>query len=83
MKDSNILLEEIADKIGCTFLSDLHLTCKLPAISQAIETIPYDRYSLQGWQDAAFYISGQKCAFDNEVKIRAFLSDYCKEQSDV
>lgn len=83
MEDSDVLLEELASKTGCTFLSDLHQPCKLSQIGRAVETIPYNLYSLQSWKDAASYISSEKCMLGTEAEIRTFLSNYCKEHSDI
>ncbi|WP_256131357.1 hypothetical protein [Anaerovorax odorimutans] len=82
MEDSSLLLEEIAEKAGCSFLSDLHQVGKKADILRAIDRIPHNLYTGRGWRDTASYISGQDCSFDTEPEIRRYLSDYCKDGSD-
>ena len=50
------LLEILAFRSGCTYLSDLHQPEFLPAIQRALYRISPGQFSLREWQDAAAYI---------------------------
>ena len=80
LSDSSLLLEEIAEKAGCLFMSDMHQAQKAKWILTAIRTIPHGAYSVYGWKQAAEYITGQGCTLDSEEEIREYLSTYCRKQ---
>lgn len=58
------LLEELHARVGCCYLSDLHLPHYLPLVQRAIEEIVPGDYSLSQWNDAAAYISQKNVSFD-------------------
>ena len=79
MIDCNLLLETLSQKTGVTYLSDLHDLSNRQAILQAVRQVPSGRYSLQAWNDAASYITGEECNFDDEAPARKFLIEYCQK----
>lgn len=78
MVDCNLLLETLSQRIGCTYLSDLHEPANQQAVLQAVQQIVSGKYSTQAWNDAACYITGEKCDFENEGTARKFLIEYCQ-----
>ncbi|MEG1578523.1 MAG: hypothetical protein RR336_07145 [Oscillospiraceae bacterium] len=76
MAKSDKLLSEIQKKIGCYYLSDLHFHCRfLSEQSKAhILAIPLERYSLQEWNAAAAYITGEKCGYQTAEEARARIA---------
>lgn len=59
------LLEILANRAGCMYLSDLHQPKLLPAIRRALCNIPPKQFSLWEWQDAVVYITGEQLPFEN------------------
>ena len=54
------LLETLAARAGCMYLSDLHQPECLPTIQQALQSITPSQFSLWEWQDAVAYITGEQ-----------------------
>ena len=66
------LLEEIAMRTGCMYISDLHMTDIL-AIKQVFSSVDPAAYSLQEWEDAVLYITGHKKSFKTQAKAKNYL----------
>ena len=67
MKQTNDmgLLEILAFKSGCTYLSDLHSGASLPLVRHAVREIEPSRFSLREWNDAVRYITGEEISFSS------------------
>lgn len=70
------LLEILANRAGCMYLSDLHQPKLLPAIRRALCNIPPERFSLWEWQDAVAYITGEQLPFENPEQAADYLKNY-------
>lgn len=60
------LLEFIAAKSGCLYLSDLHNQENLLFVQCAVSQIDPSVYSLEEWNEAARYITQEAVAFETE-----------------
>ena len=67
------LLEMLAGKAGCMYLSDLHMKNRLSYIYYAVSEIPAEGYSLSEWSDTIRYITGEKHTFCTEAEAREWL----------
>ena len=74
------LLEILANRAGCMYLSDLHQPKLLPAIRRALCNIPPERFSLWEWQDAVAYITGEQLPFENPEQAADYLKNYRVQQ---
>lgn len=70
------LLEILANRAGCIYLSDLHQPKLLPAIRRALCNIPPEQFSLWEWQDAVAYITGEQLPFENPEQAADYLKNY-------
>ena len=73
------LLEFIAEKAGCCYLSDLHSKKKYYFIYKVIADIAPTAYDLKEWEDAAEYIIGKKVSFDNSRQAAEYLIQQLKD----
>lgn len=56
------LLDILAEKTNCTYLSDLrYLTRPNATLQRAVAEIQLDSFSAHEWLDAADYLCGVKC----------------------
>ena len=63
------LLDILAEKIDCTYLSDLRfLPRPNEALRQAVANISFDDFSEYEWIDAAEYLCGVKCIKVEEAR---------------
>lgn len=72
MFTADYLLEAIQKAIDCPYLSDLR-TDNLLANEQTkarLMEIPLGRYSVSDWNEAASYITGEKCCFASSEEAR-------------
>ena len=74
------LLEILAFRSGCMYLSDLHQPGLLPAIRRALQNIFPQQFSLWEWQDAVAYITGEQLPFESPEQAADFLKKYRKQQ---
>lgn len=74
------LLEILAFRSGCMYLSDLHQPERLPAICRALRHIPPQQFSLWEWQDAAAYITGEALSFESQKQAAEYLKKYQVKQ---
>ena len=63
------LLEILAFRSGCMYLSDLHQPRFLPAIRRALCNISPKQFSLWEWQDAVAYITEESHSFDSPEQL--------------
>ena len=63
------LLDILAEKMNCTYLSDLRfLPRPNAALRQAVSRLPLDDFSEYEWKDAAEYLCGVKCASAEDTR---------------
>lgn len=70
------LLEILAFRSGCMYLSDLHQPRFLPAIRRALCNISLKQFSLWEWQDAVAYITEESHSFDSPEQAADYLKNY-------
>lgn len=70
------LLEILAFRSGCMYLSDLHQPRLLPAIRRALCNISPKQFSLWEWQDAVAYITEESHSFDSPEQAADYLKNY-------
>lgn len=63
------LLDILAEKMNCTYLSDLRfLPRPNAALRQAVASMPLDDFFEYEWKDAAEYLCGVKCVSAKEAR---------------
>ena len=63
------LLDILAEKMNCTYLSDLRFLPRQNAIlRQVVASMPLDDFSEYEWIDAAEYLCGVNCVSAKEAK---------------
>ena len=70
------LLEYLAAKAGCMYLSDLHIPMYQLCISRIIRNTDLDAFSLSDWNEAVQYITGEAKMFDDKFKAAEYLENY-------
>ena len=70
------LLEILAFRSCCMYLSDLHQPRFLPAIRRALCSIPPEQFSLWEWQDAVAYITEESLSFESPEQAADYLKNY-------
>ena len=74
------LLEILAFRSGCMYLSDLHQPKLLPAIRRALCNIPPEQFSLWEWQDAVACITEEALSFESPEQAADYLKKYRVQQ---
>ena len=72
------LLEYIAEKAGCGYLSDLHSRKRSYLIYKVIAEIAPSDYDLKEWQDAVRYITAQMVSFEDSGQAAEYLLHHLK-----
>ena len=63
------LLDILAERMNCTYLSDLRfLSQPNAALRQAVADISLDDFSEYEWKDAAEYLCGVNCVIAKEAR---------------
>ncbi len=70
------LLEYVAERVGCTYLSDLHQPQELPCIQQVIRKMEPQLYDIREWKNAVQYITGESMEFETPEQAAGYLQDY-------
>ena len=70
------LLEILAFRSGCMYLSDLQQPRLLPAIRRALYNSPPEQFSLWEWQDAVAYITEESLSFESPEQAADYLKNY-------
>ena len=71
------LLKYIAEKTGCTFLSDLHQTEHVE-IEKVLIGLDIETYSQKEWNDAVRYLTGKILEFATKEAALAYIRDHKK-----
>lgn len=74
------LLELLAFKAGCLYISELRCLRRLPMLWHAIRSISPEQYSLREWSDAVQYITGQEYVFQDQIQAAALLETYVRKK---
>lgn len=67
------LLEVLQFRVGCMYLSDLHIPANLPLIRQQLQRIDPACFAVEEWNDAAAYITGERVQFGSCADAAAYL----------
>lgn len=70
------LLDYIAFKSGCMFLSDLHDPKNLPFIKITLRYIAPSMFGLKEWNVAVTYITGKQISFPSAEQAMEYLLSY-------
>lgn len=70
------LLEYLAAKAGCMYLSDLHISTYQLSISGIIRNTDVEAFSLSNWNEAVRYITGEEISFNDKLKAAEYLKNY-------
>ena len=60
------LLEYIAAKIGCMYLSDLRQPCFFNEVKRIMPEIEPNKYSVYEWNDAVYYLTRENKEFKTQ-----------------
>ena len=71
----NELLLALAEKSGCMYLSDLKFIKDTSRIKFELERLQPREFSLEQWNNAIVYLTGQKKAFSSPNAAKNFLLD--------
>lgn len=74
------LLEVLADKLGCTYLSDLHCTSSKPGADEIILGLSETGYTLQEFTDTANYILDRKDSYGSIAAAKRAIIDGLKKR---
>lgn len=75
------LLDYIAFKVGCMYLSDLHDTKNLLFIRTALHSIDPSLFRLDEWNDAVAYITCKDISFQSGEQAMQYLLSYKAEKT--
>lgn len=78
-KQNEDLLDTLAKKAGCTYLSELRDRSAYPMIAKALKHIQPEKYSLPEWEEAIYYITKEREKMADTLQAAKYLSDKMKE----
>ena len=68
------LLQQLADQVRATYISDLHNQVYWPAICTALQNLTPEQYSLKEWTDAVHYLLNKhETSFDTPCSACQYL----------
>ena len=74
------LLENLADRMGILYLSDLRMTCCWDRLAQQLAAVSAGEYSLAEWRDAIQYLLGKnEGSFRDGDEARDYLVEQLKK----
>lgn len=71
MKD--YLLSDLAQKCGCTYISDLHCKYYRKVIYNVLVSITYEQYPKYQWYEAAGYILGEVDEVSDNINLKDYI----------
>lgn len=74
------LLDQLLEKTGCDYLSDLHDDHFTEQVLAAVRIMDAEAFSISDWEDAIYYITGQKQVWNTPVAAKDYLSAYLKRK---
>ena len=78
MRKSPGLLDYIAEKAGCSYLSDLHNKGRYGQIYEVVAGIAPSDYDLKEWEDAVQYITSEMESFEDSGQAAEYLLNQLK-----
>lgn len=72
------LLDYLADRSGCAYLSDLRLPSVADRLGQVLRDAPRGVWAPEAWQEAASYITGEGSGA-GEAEARDILLAWCRD----
>lgn len=79
--DKQGLLDELARRSGCLYLSDLRGVDNRTELRKALFEIPEDQFQLEEWNEAAFYLLGTKERFKTAGDARRAIDSALRASS--
>ena len=73
------LLDFLAERTGCAYLSDLRKPYLFPGLSEIMDGIEPRTYSFSEWEDAISYITGERKEVSDEQEAKSFLISCLKK----
>ena len=70
------LLDELWDRVGCPYLSDLKDSVYTYAVRHALDALPPAAYTLREWEDAVHYLADQTVEFPSAETARCYLLEH-------
>lgn len=70
---SEELLDVIASKANCSYLSDVALPIYKEKVLEALERIDEEEYGVQEWQEVVNYIVGENIHIENGRQAKEYL----------
>ena len=67
------LLEQLSSRMGCQYLSDLRGTKRRFQCRAALDEIPAEEYTTETWNDAIYYITGEKTEYSTSTEAKKGL----------
>ena len=67
------LLEQLSARMGCQYLSDLRGTKRRFQCRAALDEIPAEEYTTETWNDAIYYITGEKTEYSTSTEAKKGL----------
>ncbi|MDO4541064.1 MAG: hypothetical protein Q4B48_08270 [Syntrophomonadaceae bacterium] len=71
------LLETLAYRCGCDFLSDLNFRCLKkdfpPLLPHIVRHLLVEKWNCEEWRDAVHYITGEKIQRESQADYQAYL----------
>ena len=67
------LLEQLSARMGCQYLSDLRGTKRKDQCRAVLVEIPAEEYTTETWNDAIYYITGEKTKYSTPAEAKKEL----------
>lgn len=67
------LLDFLAEKSGCAYLSELRDGTKNREITRILDKVDADRFSMKDWQDAVEYFTEEKEDIQDQKSAKVYL----------
>ena len=64
------LLEQLSARMGCQYLSDLRGTKRKVQCRAVLVEIPAEEYTTETWNDAIYYITGEKTKYSTPAEAK-------------
>ena len=77
-KPKEDLLDQILRISGCSYLSDLRIREYRRDVCRSVEKIPAEEFSLEEWQEAAAYLTGEHRHYADPPAARQGIMDNLK-----
>ena len=74
------LINELKEKSGCLYISDLHEPHYFDSVINAINSIDDEAYPIRAWNDVVRYIAQTKIVFDSPKAAKDFLINELRSQ---